>query len=161
MMMRAARFFQTRARAADRSETLRRVALLKKSEVFAGIEDRELSLLATMFERRALDAGETLCKSGDAASEFYVVAKGRVGVRNGRSDSARASAGPGAVIGEYGLVTPDARRTATLYAITRAEVLTLDYPRFRQFVLAFPQCALAMLGVTVERLQRERARTVN
>ena len=63
-------------------------------------------------------------------------------------------------MGEYGLVTPDARRTATLYAITRTEVLTLDYPRFRQFVLAFPQCALAMLGVTVGRLQRERARTV-
>ena len=161
MMMRAARFFQTRARAADRAETVRRVALLKKSEVFAGIEDRELSLLATMFERRALDAGETLCKAGDQASEVYVVAKGRVGVRNGKSASTLATAGPGSVIGEYGLVTPDARRTATLYAIGPSEVLTLDYPRFRQFVLAFPQCALAMLGVTVERLQRERARTVN
>lgn len=160
MMMRAARFFQRRARTADRLETERRVALLKKNEVFAGIEERELSLLATMFERRSLDAGETLCKAGDEASEVYVVAKGQVGVRNSKSASTLATAGPGAVMGEYGLVTPDARRTATLYAITRTEVLTLDYPRFRQFVLAFPQCALAMLGVTVERLQRERARTV-
>jgi monoamine oxidase/CRP-like cAMP-binding protein len=159
MMTRAARFFQTRARTADRVETARRVALLRKSEVFAGIEDRELSLLATMFERRALDAGETLCQAGDEASEVYVVSKGRVGVRNRKSASTLATAGPGSVMGEYGLVTADARRTATLYAITRSEVLTLDYPRFRQFVLVFPQCALAMLGVTVERLQRERARS--
>lgn len=157
MMMRAARFFQTRARAADRAETARRVALLKKSEVFAGIEERELTLLATMFERRELDAGEMLCQAGDEANEVYVVAKGRLGVRNRKGASTLATAGPGAVMGEYGLVAPDARRTATLYAISASEVLTLDYPRFRQFVLAFPQCALAMLGVTVQRLQRERA----
>src|SRR5207302_10728478 len=122
MMMRAARFFQTRAGAADRAETVRRVALLKRSEVFAGIEERELSLLATMFERRALDAGQTLCKAGDEASEVYVVAKGRVGVRNRKGASTLATAGPGSVMGEYGLVRPDARRTATLYAITPSEV---------------------------------------
>ena len=59
---------------------------------------------------------------------------------------------------EYGLVTTDARRTATLVAQGPAEILTLDYPRFRQFVLAYPQCVLAMLGVTVNRLQSEVAR---
>jgi CRP-like cAMP-binding protein len=62
------------------------------------------------------------------------------------------------VIGEYGLVTPDARRTATLVAQGPAWILTLDYPRFRQFVLAYPQCVLAMFGVTVDRLQRKTAR---
>ena len=163
MMVRAARFFQTRAGSADRAETTRRVALLRKSGVFAEVENRELELLATMFERRALAAGETLCRAGDEAREVYVVAAGRVGVRNGHDRGKRgraglATAGPGTVIGEYGLVTPDARRTATLQAVGRAEVLSLDYPRFRQFVLAFPQCTLAMLGVTVQRLKREMAR---
>jgi monoamine oxidase len=169
MMVRATRFFQMRATAADRRETARRVAVLRKSEVFAEVEDRELTLLATMFERRALSPGETLCRAGEEAREVYVVASGKVGVRNGhdrRSGGRRggrrredlATAGPGTVIGEYGLVTPDARRTATLRAIGQAEVLSLDYPRFRQFVLAFPQCSLAMLGVTVERLKREMSR---
>ena len=163
MMVRAARFFQTRAGSADRAETTRRVALLRKSGVFAEVENRELELLATMFERRSLAAGETLCRAGDEAREVYVVAAGRVGVRNGHDRGKRgraelATAGPGTVIGEYGLVTPDARRTATLQAVGRAEVLSLDYPRFRQFVLAFPQCSLAMLGVTVQRLKREMAR---
>lgn len=164
MMVRAARFFQMRATSADRAETSRRTAVLRKSEVFAEVEERELELLATMFERRTLEPGETLCRAGDEAREIYVVVSGRIGVRQGsgpahgkRPRAALAKAGPGTVIGEYGLVTPDARRTATLYAIGRAEVLSLDYPRFRQFVLAFPQCALAMLGVTVQRLQREMA----
>ena len=156
MMVRAARFFQMRVRSADRDETSRRVKLLSKSEVFAGIEHRELALLATMFERRTLARGVTLCRAGDEAHEVYVVASGKVGVR-GNGQSRVAVVGPGSVIGEYGLVTADARRMATLYAITRTELLTLDYPRFRQFVLAFPQCALAMLGVTVERLKREMA----
>jgi CRP-like cAMP-binding protein len=165
-MVRAARFFQTRAGSADRAETTRRVALLRKSGVFAEVENRELELLATMFERRSLAAGETLCRAGDEAREVYVVAAGRVGVRNGHDRGKRgraelATAGPGTVIGEYGLVTPDARRTATLQAVGRAEVLSLDYPRFRQFVLAFPQCSLAMLGVTVQRLKREMSRTTS
>ena len=155
MMMRAARFFQMRARAADRADTSRRVAILRRSEVFAQIEDRELALLATMFERRTLEPGETLCRAGEEADEVYVVASGRMGVRKANGASL-ATVGPGTVIGEYGLVTPDARRTATLRAIVRTELLTLDYPRFRQFVTAFPQGALAMLGVTVGRLLRER-----
>ena len=171
MMVRAARFFQMRATSADRRETDRRVAVLRQSEVFADVEDRELTLLATMFERRTLAAGETLCRAGDEAREVYVVASGKVGVHNGherrkgerrrgrRRREDLATVGPGAVIGEYGLVTPDARRTATLRAVGQAEVLSLDYPRFRQFVLAFPQCSLAMLGVTVERLKREMARS--
>lgn len=161
-MVRATRFFQMRARSADREETSRRAAVLRKSEVFAEIEDRELALLATMFERRVLEPGDTLCRAGDEAKEVYVVASGRVGVRGQANGKRRrttvATVGPGSVIGEYGLVTADARRTATLAAVTRTEVLSLDYPRFRQFVLAFPQCALAMLGVTVERLRKEMAR---
>ena len=77
-------------------------------------------------------------------------------MHNGRVNGRRALAtvGSGAVIGEYGLVTPGAKRTATLVAQGPAEILTLDYPRFRQFVVAYPQCVLAMLGVTVNRLRR-------
>jgi hypothetical protein len=165
MMTRAGRFFQMRATASDHAETARRIAVLRKSEVFAEIDDRELALLATMFERRALKAGETLCKAGDEANDVFVVASGRISVRGSRNHAGRMRKGgalatvkPGAVIGEYGLVTTDARRTATLVAQGPAEILTLDYPRFRQFVLAYPQCVLAMLGVTVDRLQREVAR---
>ena len=157
-MVRATRFFQMRARSADRDETARRVRLLKKSEVFAEIEERELALLATMFDRRALAAGEILCRAGEEANEVYVVAAGGIAVRGSNGKATVATAGPGTVIGEYGLVAPDARRTATLRATAPTEVLSLDYPRFRQFVLAFPQCALAMLGVTVERLRRQMAR---
>jgi CRP-like cAMP-binding protein len=164
MMTRAGRFFQMRATASDHAETARRIAVLRKSEVFAEIEDRELALLATMFERRALKAGETLCKAGDEANDVFVVASGRISVRGSRNHAGRLRKGgalatvkPGAVIGEYGLVTTDARRTATLVAQGPAEILTLDYPRFRQFVLAYPQCVLAMLGVTVDRLQRVMA----
>jgi len=160
MMVRAGRFFQMRATATDHAETARRAAVLRKSDVFAEIEDRELDLLATMFERRALKAGEILCKAGEDANHVFVVASGRIAVRNGRARNGDAlvSVGAGAVIGEYGLVTRDAKRTATLVAQGPADILTLDYPRFRQFVVAYPQCVLAMLGVTVNRLQREVAR---
>ena len=115
MMTRAERFFQMRATATDRAETARRVAVLRKSEVFAGIEARELALLAPMFERRALAAGEVPCRSGDVANDVFVVASGWIAVHEGRKGASHARAGKalatvgtGAVIGEYGLVTPNA-----------------------------------------------------
>jgi CRP-like cAMP-binding protein len=42
--------------------------------------------------------------------------------------------------------------TATVTARGATRALALDYQRFHRFLLAFPECALALLKLTVGRL---------
>jgi len=66
-----------------------------------------------------------------------------------------AQLGPGQVVGEYGMFGPG-KRTATVIAKGRGRVLALDYQRFNRFLLAFPECTLALLRLTVDRLIAQR-----
>jgi CRP-like cAMP-binding protein len=46
----------------------------------------------------------------------------------------------------------DSKRTASLLSNGPSTILSLDYPRFKRFLLAFPEASLALLKVEVERL---------
>jgi hypothetical protein len=48
------------------------------------------------------------------------------------------------------------KRTATVGSKGRGRVLALDYQRFHRFLLAFPECTMALLKLTVERLIAQR-----
>ncbi len=149
-MIRAKRFFEFRLKTVDVTEITRRVGVLEQSDVFCDVENQDLRLLASMFESRLLTGGELLCRSGDVASEVYVVAQGLLDVY-ATDGKWLARFTVGAVVGEYGLVTSDSRRIATLVAVSDVEVLVLDYSRFRQYLLSFPQGALALLREAVRR----------
>ena len=107
-----------------------------------------------MFEPRNFGDGEVLFHEGDPATEVYAIVEGRMEVS--LSDGwLVAELGPGQVVGEYGLFGPG-KRTATVISRGRGRVLALDYQRFHRFLLAFPECALALLRLTVERLIAQR-----
>jgi CRP-like cAMP-binding protein len=53
------------------------------------------------------------------------------------------------------MLMSDSKRTASLVSKGVSTLLSLDYPRFKRFLLAFPEASLALLKVEVERLAKE------
>jgi monoamine oxidase len=155
MMTRASRFFNVLSQTVRGDELRRRLAVLHQSEVFAEVPDAELSVLATMFELASFAAGAVICTAGDPAGEMYLVVEGEITMlfQNRPTDRVLRR---GDVVGEYGMFGAG-RRTATLVAREECELLALDYQRFRRFLLAFPEAALALFKLTVDQLLALRA----
>jgi len=147
MMLRATRLFNVLSANLTDESLDERIKILRKSEVFSVVPLNELKVLATMFESREFSDGDVLFREGEQAGEVYAIAEGRVEVKLPGGWSAEL--GSGQVVGEYGMFGPS---TATVTARGATRALALDYQRFHRFLLAFPECALALLKLTVGRL---------
>ena len=126
-----------------------RMSVLGGSDVFGAVPSRELTILATMFEEVAFEAGDVLFRTGQKATQVYAIIDGELEMRmpDGRTDPLRR----GSVVGEYGLFG-SGTCDSTVTALRGGRALALDYARFHRFLLAFPECSFALLRLTVERL---------
>jgi monoamine oxidase len=154
MIQRANRFFNMRGRTLPRDEVDERVAVLRRSPMFAAVPPAELDVLAMMFDVRAFADGETICAAGERATDMYVIVDGAaqvdvVGRAGGRLER-------GDAFGEYGMFGQHTR-TATIVADGATVTLVLDYQRFQRFLLAFPESMRALLEQTVQRLLAREA----
>jgi len=99
---------------------------------------RDLRQALVDYRRRRVDAptrrlvpGEVLMREGDPSDILYIVDEGTFVVTRDGCDTSIAEVGPGAVLGETGLLT-DNTRTATVTASTRASVRCLDRARVNE-----------------------------
>lgn len=128
-----------------------RIEALSRCEVFRGVPMKDLHVLAEMMETEQVDAGEALFELGEPADRVFVIASGTVSVHILNQPEPVRTMGRGEVVGEYGMFT-GSTRTAAVRAETKAALLSLDYGRFRAFLLQFPEAALVLLRGAVERL---------
>jgi CRP-like cAMP-binding protein len=134
-----------------------RIQALGKCPAFARVPAGDLSVLAEMVETEHLAQSEVLFERGEPCTSVYVIAAGVMDVRlPGRSEPVRRM-GPGDLLGEYGMFSRQGR-TATVTAETEAVLLSLDYPRFRAFLVQFPESALVLLEIAVNRLAAAEAK---
>ncbi|GIK82701.1 MAG: hypothetical protein BroJett024_38060 [Alphaproteobacteria bacterium] len=126
-----------------------RIKVLQRGTLFSSVPEGDLAVLAESMNEEAFAAGETVCVRGEPADRIFVVASGRFDVRPGGDHAVTLAAGE--LFGEYGLFD-QGLRTATIVASEPGTLLTLDYPRFRAFLLMFPEAMLAILGATVGQL---------
>lgn len=127
-----------------------RALTLGSSTIFASIPRAELSVLAEMMRTESFPAGSTVVEAGETASCVFVVAAGVLGVfLPGRADPVR-QLHVGEVLGEYGMV--GAVRTATVRAEGDATLLSLDYERFRAYLLRFPEALWILFESSSRRL---------
>ena len=133
-----------------------RMAALRVNPSFDEVPERDLEALASMFEERSAEPGDHICTAGERASEVFVVAGGEAAIV--LPDGAQAATiTVGHVVGELGLFV-QGERTADVVATTQCTILALDYERFRRFLLAFPEAALAIVGTSIAQLAaRQRA----
>src|SRR5439155_7501276 len=114
-----------------------------------------LYLLAEMLRVERFAAGAVVCEAGEAADSVFVVAEGALAVEV-RGRPARSLV-KGDVFGEYGLFAGGVR-TARVRADTDAALLSVDYTRFREYLLMFPHAMMALFSAAVTRLIEREAR---
>ena len=99
-------------------------------------------------------SGETVCCSaGDIGDRVYLVMSGGLDVAlPGQGGCGPASSLPGDLFGEYGMFDGGLRTATVTCREDSTRLLTLDYARFRAFLLDFPETMLSVFGTTVHRL---------
>ena len=126
--------------------------LIKKvGEASAG--DLSLDWLKPFMSARRYRKGDVLFRKGDTADEMLYTVTGHYHLQELALDI-----GPGQVIGEIGIVTPENRRTQTVECIEKGEVLTISYDQVRQLYFQNPRFGFYLLRLIGERLSRDIAR---
>ena len=129
--------------------------LLRKVNLFSGLDDRELENLADEFNERRFSAGDKIALEGEGGLMFFVVDSGEASVEVHGEEVGRL--GPGDAFGEIALI--DRRpRTATVTAVSDLRTYGLPVFVFRPYVEARPQVAWKLLEAMADRLATAESR---
>jgi CRP/FNR family transcriptional regulator, cyclic AMP receptor protein len=130
----------------DPTESLRRVPL------FAGLDRKELEMLAKLAREQRYEPGATIVKSGAGGHGLYIIKEGTVSVvRDGQKV---ASMGPGQFFGEIS-VLDGGPRTADVKADTETVCLTLISWEIRPLLMDNAAISYKMLLEVVKRLRSQ------
>jgi CRP-like cAMP-binding protein len=147
----------------------RRVSLLRRIPVFAGLSDDDLDAVAAVSVARRLDAGTVVFREGDRGDTCYVVRSGTArAIRehpDGRSITL-AHFNPGDIFGELAMFD-DEPRSATVDTIEPTEVIAIPSRDVQRLMREYPEIAVKLstalavrLRATNERLARQSFQTV-
>ncbi|MBK7893743.1 MAG: cyclic nucleotide-binding domain-containing protein [Candidatus Promineifilaceae bacterium] len=98
-------------------------------------------------------AGADIIQQGDVPDKFYIITRGRVAVVLQPPDGLDAVLnylGPGDFFGEVGLLR-QSRRMATVRAETAVDVMTMDYPTFKNWIEGSSLIAQEIKALAAER----------
>jgi CRP-like cAMP-binding protein len=129
--------------------------LLDSTELFAAMPQEVLDALRTRAVSRDYPKGASVFDEGDASSELFVVAEGRIAIANRASDGREtllAVMEPGGLFGELGLFDGEAR-SADARALTDAQVLAVPYDAVRAEFEARPQLLWLIVRLLAQRLR--------
>jgi CRP-like cAMP-binding protein len=110
----------------------RAINILKKSELFRNVEEKDLDAMGQVLEKRAVQEGETLANQGDTATFFFVLKTGTIliALNDGKS----------AVVNKTGdfigleLLSSKGIYVATLTALTPCEIVVIPRDAFLEFI---------------------------
>ena len=135
-------------------------SLLKKTPLFASLNDADLRKLAAVCQRRHFRAGGVVFYEEDPADHLFVVESGEIKVTmlgDGEREVILSIFGPGECFGELALLD-EAPRSATVVATADTSVLAIARDDFHKVLLANPAIALHLLKVLAQRLRRSTHR---
>jgi CRP-like cAMP-binding protein len=104
--------------------------VFKKNYLVVGLNDEQVSEIASLATFRRLTAQERLIRAGDQGCDLFVILDGRLNVLTPDGDKL-SEVGPGSVLGEIGLI--DARpRAADVIAIGLVDVAVIPAGELRR-----------------------------
>jgi CRP/FNR family transcriptional regulator, cyclic AMP receptor protein len=93
-------------------------------------------------------AGDTVMAHGEYATAAFYIVSGEVEIVE-----MCKTVGPGTLLGEIGLFTPDGRRTMTVRCKTEVKTAKIDYDQFKELYFQNPQFGFRLLHLIVARMQ--------
>lgn len=131
------------------------VDLLGRIDLFEMLSEADLEQLIAAGEMRRLEQGEYLWRAGDPPDSVHVLLAGAIEVVRSTPDSPEptpvAYLSPGEAIGDMGLFTGTARRSAGRVP-EFADILTLSLPVFAELTQKVPGYGLDLAKVFARRL---------
>jgi CRP-like cAMP-binding protein len=127
-----------------------RTDALARVPVFAGLSRRSLERIARIAKDVELRAGQLLIQPRAKGSGMFVLLEGAVTATT-RGKRAR-ELGPGEIVGELALLTPEALRTARVRAQTPVRCLAISRDDFRRILTDEPRVAVQVLETVAARL---------
>jgi len=125
--------------------------------MFQHLSYREQVAVLAVARPRTYAAGQTVVKQGESGSEMFVILEGKLVVE--RDGVKIAELGPGGHFGEMSIVD-DAHRSASVKAVTRAEVLSIGQIELNGLMRVEPVLGVKVLWSIVQVLS-SRLRTAS
>ncbi|HEY1275400.1 MAG TPA: Crp/Fnr family transcriptional regulator [Thermoleophilaceae bacterium] len=134
--------------------------LLSRTEVFGGLEERELEEVAQVAVPRSWSRGEMIFREGDEGETCYIIRSGAVMLTREHQDGrmlALAELRGGDMFGELAMFRHETR-SATAESIESTTSVALLAPDMQRLIRSNPTIALKLLEVLAERVSRTNER---
>jgi CRP-like cAMP-binding protein len=116
---------------------------LRAIPLFSGLPERSLRLVARLANDVEVPAGRLLIERGMPGAGLFVIRSGKVKVELPRGRT--RVLGPGEIVGELALLTPEGRRTARVRATSDVTCLCIARKDFERLLREEPRIGVAML----------------
>ena len=130
------------------------IAKLQKAALFQDLPESMLSALADKMTKQRLESGQVLFRKGDAGDALYIIDHGRVKIVTEDAHGGELvlnECGPGEAIGDMSLIDHEPR-SASVVALSTAELLTLSRVDFLDVLNANPSVAVEIMSRLSARL---------
>lgn len=131
--------------------------------LLAGLPAEDVRRMLSIARRRTYRKGEVVFHRDDLAESLHFIVKGRfsVSIRTQLGETALLDVlGPGEAFGELALLTPGARRSATVEALDEGETLSVYRDDFALLQAEHPSVKDVLLRLLAEQLARASDRIV-
>lgn len=123
------------------------LAKLVESAKQSGETDVSLDWLVSSMTPQQFSAGETLFRSGDRSDAMFVIKAGTI-----RLVEFNAALGPGQMLGEIGIFSPEGKRTASAVCETNVELLHLSAQRVFELFAQQPAFGFQLMQLIIRRM---------
>jgi CRP-like cAMP-binding protein len=117
--------------------------------LFGELDSYDLGIIASRVREVTVAAGLMIIEQGDMPADIYVLEEGTVEVSH--DGVVVSTQGPGSVVGEIALVTPQ-RRTATVRATTDVRAVAMSIQDFQEIVAEMPEIARDLDAMATQRI---------
>jgi CRP/FNR family transcriptional regulator, cyclic AMP receptor protein len=134
-------------------EQARRVALLARTPIFAGLPRRLLARLGAALFEKAYEPGDVVFREGDPGKGLFIILDGTVAITRATPSGEQdlATLGPGDAFGELALID-DLPRSATAQVTAPTRLLILYRSHFEALVEGDRGVALVVMRNLLRRL---------
>jgi CRP/FNR family cyclic AMP-dependent transcriptional regulator len=145
------------------------IELLRRVPLFSGLDEGDLERISAVAIARAFPKGVRVFHEGDRSDTCYIVSEGDLRVTREHSDGraiALATLSRGDIFGELAMLDGEAR-SASVEALSDAELLALSAADMRRLLAEHPDITLKLVAAltrrvreTNERISRQSFQTV-